>query len=510
MIDASVLSQLSRCEKESIYAEICRRESEYRKIDIVEKYRDDPLGFITEGMRQCRGDSWRTWRIILKAAYGVPLPDDELETFREVAHRDPPPGRVKELWLIIGARGGKDSVASMIATQMACYADEGRALRPGERALVACFATDLKQAGIIYNYTRAYFESVPSLRRKVRSSLEGTRPRPIVLDNDTEIQIVTNNFRATRGWAYACVIFDECAFWRDESSATPDKETYTAVLRGTDQNTMIIGISTPYKQSGLLYEKWKKHYGENGTDDILVVQAPTTTFRPTFDRSIIERAMEEDPENARAEYLAEWRRDLADYVDREIAEAAVLRGIALIPFAPKTHYTAFTDPSGGARDSFTLAIAHEEHGRGVLDLLREVRAPFQPSAVVADYAKTLKNYGLRRVTGDHYAGEWPSDAFREHGIQYEISELTKNDIYREFLPHLNSAKVDLLDNQRLINQLCGLERRTIRGGRDSVDHAPLAHDDLINAVAGALTLVLDATSRPMVIPPDILQRAAFR
>ncbi|MGI4794054.1 MAG: Arm DNA-binding domain-containing protein [Janthinobacterium lividum] len=30
------------------------------------------------------------------------------------------------------------------------------------------------------------------------------------------------------------------------------------------------------------------------------------------------------------------------------------------------------------------------------------------------------------------------------------------------------------------------ERRTARGGRDSIDHAPGAHDNLVNAVAGAL------------------------
>jgi hypothetical protein len=34
-----------------------------------------------------------------------------------------------------------------------------------------------------------------------------------------------------------------------------------------------------------------------------------------------------------------------------------------------------------------------------------------------------------------------------------------------------------------------LERRTSRGGRDSVDHAPGSHDDLANACAGALSLL---------------------
>jgi hypothetical protein len=35
-------------------------------------------------------------------------------------------------------------------------------------------------------------------------------------------------------------------------------------------------------------------------------------------------------------------------------------------------------------------------------------------------------------------------------------------------------------------QLTSLERRTARGGKDSIDHVPGAHDDLANAVAGAL------------------------
>jgi hypothetical protein len=33
-------------------------------------------------------------------------------------------------------------------------------------------------------------------------------------------------------------------------------------------------------------------------------------------------------------------------------------------------------------------------------------------------------------------------------------------------------------------QLCGLERRVARSGRDSIDHAPGAHDDVANCVAG--------------------------
>jgi len=156
-------------------------------------------------------------------------------------------------------------------------------------------------------------------------------------------------------------------------------------------------------------------------------------------------------------------------------------------------YVAFTDPAGGSGgDSFTVAIAHAER-RGdvvvfVLDLLREKKPPFSPESTVAQFAEVLKAYRCTRVTGDRYAGEWPREQFRKHGVEYAVSELAKSELYREALPLINSGRVELLDNPRLFAQLGALERRTGRGGRDSIDHAPGAHDDLANAAAGALVL----------------------
>jgi hypothetical protein len=52
------------------------------------------------------------------------------------------------------------------------------------------------------------------------------------------------------------------------------------------------------------------------------------------------------------------------------------------------------------------------------------------------------------------------------------------------LPRLNAKTIRLLDHPRAINQICTLERRTMRGGRDTIDHPPGTHDDLANAIAG--------------------------
>ena len=68
---------------------------------------------------------------------------------------------------------------------------------------------------------------------------------------------------------------------------------------------------------------------------------------------------------------------------------------------------------------------------------------------------------------------------RRHGVTVTPSERAKSEIYKEFLPTLNSGNVELLDLKRLLTQLAGLERRVARGGRDSIDHAPGGHDDII-------------------------------
>jgi hypothetical protein len=58
------------------------------------------------------GPSWDSWRVVLKAAFGLRMSDEERRLFRTLAQRDPPKKRVKELWIVAGMRAGKDSIAS--------------------------------------------------------------------------------------------------------------------------------------------------------------------------------------------------------------------------------------------------------------------------------------------------------------------------------------------------------------------------------------------------------------
>jgi hypothetical protein len=227
---------------------------------------------------------------------------------------------------------------------------------------------------------------------------------------------------------------------------------------------------------------------------ILVAQGPSRAFNPDLPQSVVDRALERDPLANRAEFLAEFRTDVEALLTIEAVNAVVDPGVK--ERAPDLNYayTAFVDPSGGSSDSMTLAIGHKQGETEILDLVREVKAPFSPEAVVEEFAATMQRYRCSRCIGDRYAGAWPAEQFMKAGIHLDPSEKTKNQIYIDVLPLINSRAVRLLDNDRLTAQLVGLERSTKAGGQDRIDHRRHGHDDVANAAAGALVFAYAGSS----------------
>ena len=340
------------------------------------------------------------------------------------------PSGVRELWAVVGRRGGKDFVASAVACFASGFIDYKKVLRPGERASVLCLAVDRAQAGIVEKYTRAYFADIPLLRGQVKpETADG-----LELTTGAELDVLASNFRNVRGRSIACVVMDEVAFWRSETTANPDVETYQALVPSlaTIPNAMLIGISTPYRRAGLLWSKHKDYFGVDD-DEVLVVHGASRAFNPTLPQSIIADALKRDPAAARAEWLAEWRDDIAAFLSRELVEAAVDDGVVVRPPQSGVAYDAFCDPSGGLGDSFACAIAHkEDDGRCVLDCLHETVAPFDPAAATKEIAATLKLYGVTKVIGDKYAAQWPVSEFSRNDITYEHSERDRTTIYAAF------------------------------------------------------------------------------
>jgi hypothetical protein len=427
--------------------------------------------------------TWAAWRAFLAALFGLPLTPEQLAVYQECTGRaDPPSERATEAWLVCGRRSGKSFTLAVVAVFLACFFDWRPFLGIGERATLVVIAADRRQARTVMRYVKGLLYLVPMLKQL----LEAERTESIDLNIRISIEVHTASFRTVRGYTVVAALLDELAFWLGDDSANPDTEIIAALkpAMSTVSGALLLCASSPYARRGALWESYHRHFGRDGP--VLVWKAPTRTMNPTVPQSIIDEAFEADPISAAAEYLGEFRSDIAGFVPREAVEAVTNWGAHERPPINGRKYVAFVDPSGGSNDAMTLAIAHLENEIGVLDLLREVRPPFSPEGVVAEFADTLKRYRITSIKGDRYAGEWVKEPFRLRGIRYEPSDDPKSQLYLNLLPAINSGRVQLLGNKRLITQLTLLERRTARGGRDSIDHPPGAHDDLANAAAGAL------------------------
>jgi hypothetical protein len=431
------------------------------------------------------GPSWRAWRVLLIAAMGEPLDDTERALFKTLTGRDREPGqRIEEFVGVIGRRGGKSRAIATLASYLAGLVRYPM-LAPGETGVALVIAPDLEQSAICLDYITANFQQSPVLRSLIDNRTTDT----LRLNNGVEVQVRSASFRRLRGPSFLCCVCDEVGFFLNENSSNPDAEILNAVRPGlaTTHGPLFL-ISSPYARRGELWRLFDRHFGPNGDPLVLVAQGSSRTFNPSLPQSVVDHAIERDPVSAAAEYLAQFRSDIEGYVNLEVVKACVQNGVYEKPPAYGISYVAFCDPSGGSQDSMTLAIAHYYHpGRVVIvDAVREVKPPFSPEQVVVEFASLLKSYRISTIQGDRYAGEWPREQFQKHGILYEASATPpKSDLYRDLLPLLNSLRIHLLDHSRLVSQLTPLERRTARGGRDSIDHPPGGHDDLANCIAGA-------------------------
>jgi len=442
--------------------------------------------------------TWEAWLSFICAFFGLkPANRQQKKVFKKCAGgRKWPEKAVSEAWVIVGRRGGKSTIVALIAAFLAAFR-EYPTLASGEVGHVLIVSVTKAQANIIKRYLSGIFNKNTFLKSLVVRETQ----TEIELSNGIIITVLTSDFRSIRGYTAIACIVDEIAFFFSEGS----KPCYEAIraLRPALATTAgpLITISSPYAKRGALYTTWKNHYGKDS--DVLVWQAPSILMNPTLSQETIDRALSEDPEGGQAEWLGRFRSDIESYISRESLEACVVPGRYELPPIPGLRYTAFCDPSGGGRDSMTLAISHVEDEKRVLDCIRERKPPFSPDDVVREFAQTLRHYGISTVTGDRYGGVWPESRFQAHGITYKTSEKVKSDLYKELLPLLNSGQCELLDNEKLIHQLVNLERRTARGGKDSIDHSPNSFDDIANAVAGAFVSgTFRQQARIRVIDPD--------
>ena len=251
----------------------------------------------------------------------------------------------------------------------------------------------------------------------------------------------------------------------------------------------LVKISTPYMKSGVLYDDFKRYFGQD-SPDVLVWRAPSVLMNPSLKAERLERERRLDPDRFSREYEAEFAEDLEAFLPSAWVESAVVPGRHELPPCEGVNYMGAVDPSGGGQDAFTLSIVHTEGNAPERRVIQDVMKGWTRTrsltvdleSVVREIAETLKSYRLSSVTGDRYAGHWVRQAFQAQGIRYEEAQ-PKAEAYLELEPLFAQGRIEILDHPQLIRELKTLERRPRAGGKTLVDHPRGGHDDYANALA---------------------------
>jgi hypothetical protein len=435
--------------------------------------------------------SYWTWKVVAKLIDGIPLTERrEVRLFEQCTGRKynrQVRRAFRRLIILAGRRAGKDRFESAVGVwRGALSADWRKYASAGEQNVVLLLGADKRQAQILWRYCRGLLE-VPRLKREVvRQTSE-----VIEFRNGASLEIGTNDASLIRGRSAIAVLGSECCHWKtDEASASSDEEVVGAAEPSMsmcpDGGLLVLGSSV-HRRVGYMYREFKELYGNNDAED-LVWFAPSRVMNPKLPASVITKAIARNAAKARAEYENVWRDDLANFIPRDVIEAAV-DSVTVRPYDARFAYFSFVDASSGVRDAFAVAVAHKQNDTVILDCVLEIMAPFNTAQATAHVAQVLKSYGCRTAMADDHAKGWLRSELARHGITLlpRPPKMDGSTFHLEVLPLFSSGRVRLIKSTRLIEQYLALEQKP-RGDREWVGHPTGQHDDLAVAVSGALWL----------------------
>src|SRR5438445_32203 len=193
----------------------------------------------------------------------------------------------KVIVLVCGRRGGKSYVLEALALVHAMYRVPFFRVAPGQVpvALVIAPNDDLRQE--VVNYAIGAIRSHPQLRTTLLvhrsagedgqvSTFEIRRPRGCPNAGRRvafRSGVATHGGYGGRGKSLVGFALDEAAFFRGDTNKVNDVEIFKGAIPGLMPGAKAIVPSTPWAQSGLLWDKWNDNWGH--PKDAICAHAPT-------------------------------------------------------------------------------------------------------------------------------------------------------------------------------------------------------------------------------------------
>jgi hypothetical protein len=485
-------------------------------------------------------------KITLKAIRGEPLDElmpipkthpfqafgfvNEVEMFRHFTGKDEyEPNLYSDASLCFGRRSGKSTtIGAGLAIFYATQFDYTPYLGTSPHATIPIISPTKEQAGEVFAAIKNFFLRNPWLLQKF---LEGNIDRivneyseedlknpsrivggQIKLTNKVIIKVMAADVSRVRGWAVPFAILDEVCWFGSEGADTKntDKaisealEPALAQFQTVEGMALVLKISSPNGQSGLMYGD----YDNRKDQDVLHIQAPTWYANPSIAVRYLEKQKKKGMNYFNREYGAEYTASETAYLDPNLIELAVLKGIEKVDVQKGYRYVAAIDYAT-RNDLWTLAIGHKEFvlDTDIKEKIERVYADFlihwrgsdgaelDPSEVIPEICMYLKAYSVTHCMSDQYAFAALKPYFSKEGCllkEFTMSNQSKIKMMNSLQVALNTKTFKMCANATAVQHLKDLRERRGRQ-RIQIEAANNCHDDYAMSI-GLVVYQFDRTS----------------
>jgi hypothetical protein len=422
-------------------------------------------------------------------------------------------------------------IGAGLALYFATQFDYTPYLRTSPNATIPIISPTKEQAAEVYKTIKSFILRSPYLfntflegkmegfqEEYSEEDVEGTGALvgwQIKLNNKVVIKVMAADISKIRGMAVPFAILDEVCFFghdlKGNDNKNTDKGIYEALapaltqFRTVEGMALILKISSPNGQSGLMYE----NYERKQEPDVLHFQVPTWYANPKVSLKYLEEQRKKGTTFFNREYGAQYTAAEASYLDPQLIDATIIRGVekiepmqhfryvAAMDYATKDDYWAF---GIGHKEYITDPQSKEKKERVYADVLLAWRggagAELDPSEIIPEITAWMKTYRVNFCVTDQYAFAALRPFFQREGCnlkEFKVSHQSKLKYMFSLQVAINSGTLKMVHNPLAIRHLKDLREKQSGTGKLRIEHASNSHDDLADVI-GLLVYQFDKSS----------------
>ncbi len=433
--------------------------------------------------------------------------------------------------LCVGRRSGKSTLLGAgLALYFATQFNYTPYLKTSPHATIPIISPTKEQAGEVYAAIKQMILRSPYLFQNfLDGNIEGFAEEyseedisgkgkltggKIILNNSVHIKVMAADMGKMRGMAVPFAILDEVCFFGVEGNDTKntDKSIYEALSPALSQFQVVEGmalvlkISSPNGQSGLMFENF-----ENKQDpDILHWQVPSWYANPDIPIVYLKKQAKKGKAFFNREYGAQYTASEQSYLDPELIEECILKGIdeiepisgykyvAVMDYATKDDLWAF---GIGHKEYITDPDSKEKKEKIYVDFLVHWRGKsgdeLDPSQIIPQICAYMKRYKVAHCYSDQYAYAALRSMFQKEGCilkEFKTSHQSKLKYMYSMQIAINSGNLAMVHNPQAVKHLKDLrEKRSNISNKIRIEHAQNCKDDYADVI-GLIVYQFDTNS----------------